>query len=342
MIDSTNTISEIATEVQNTANSVEEVYMMINATIEKIGGTTPNPLSGISEFVDNFATGKPEITPGMVGYSIDTDLNEYDVSVIGNSYIPFSGSGTAFGALGTNTTTHINNWIHILRDGRFFATSPNNYLTLQPRYGGGGLKQVLLKSSPYRSDKIEINNEEYIAISTIGEKEQYIFLYDSELDLVRYFDSSHCEIFHSQYYASSDLFFITSYGGAKKTVSIYNTNTGEFIKNIALNNLGVSIAFTFADEDYIYIVDGVADVNYYNRKTYEFVEKISTSTASLKTACYFGDKKMFILYTNSNGFVLDLVKKTLTSTRAYSSSSNTRVFSDGFTCVITYNNRFFK
>ncbi|MBS5787076.1 MAG: hypothetical protein KIC98_04135 [Clostridioides difficile] len=37
-----------------------------------------------------------------------------------------------------------------------------------------------------------------------------------------------------------------------------------------------------------------------------------------------------------------MVKKTLTSTRAYSSSSNTRVFSDGFTCVITYNNRIFK
>lgn len=83
MINSLSPISEIALEAKDTSDDVRQITMSIEASCKHIDNTvTSMKISDVPKFIDEFPTSGIIITPGMVGYGVDTKDVEYDITSI--------------------------------------------------------------------------------------------------------------------------------------------------------------------------------------------------------------------------------------------------------------------
>lgn len=83
MINETSPISEIAIEAKDTSDDVRQISMSIEASCKHVDhSVTSMKLSDVPKFIDDFPMSGIDITPGMVGYGVDTKGIEYDVSNI--------------------------------------------------------------------------------------------------------------------------------------------------------------------------------------------------------------------------------------------------------------------
>jgi hypothetical protein len=341
LVNENSSMAEIAIDAKETSNDVLQTTLAIESSVRHVDGSvTTMPLSCTSEFIDNYPVPKPEVAEGFVGYAVDTNKNEYDITVIGYNYIP--SSGDKFAGLGTITTNSNNNNLYVLKNGNFF-TVRSDEISL---YTGGSaslVSNIDLSSPLYVSSKIDIDDKEYIAFTTTIDKQISIFLYDSELNLVRTFDSSRTESNHYRYQASGGLFFIINYGSNTTMVSIYDFYTGKYLYTNIVGYTLMSATHAFADEDLVYILKANGYLEVRKKESFDLVSNSTRiTTETIMTACYLGYKKLFIITTNSNGFVFDLVTKKSTSTRSYGSTANVFCTSDAFTATVFYNNKFYR
>lgn len=83
MINETSPIAEIAVEAKDTSDDIRQISMGIEASCKHINNTvTSMKLSDVPQFIDDFPIPGIEITPGMIGYGVDTKNNEYDITHI--------------------------------------------------------------------------------------------------------------------------------------------------------------------------------------------------------------------------------------------------------------------
>lgn len=315
--------------------------MAVEASVKHIDNSVVNmPLSGVQRFIDDFPIPKPEVTEGCAGYAIDTSNNEYDITVIGYNYIPRAGD--TFGGLGTLTTNANNKDVYVLKNG-YFICIRNNEVSLHTGGSSSLVTKITLTSALSVSSKIDIDNNEYVAFTTTNDKLVSVFLYDSELNLVNTFDSSSTGINHVRYQASGGLFFIVCYNSNMTLVSVYDFYTGKYLKAIIVDYSILSATHAFANDEFIYILKSNGYLEVYDKDSITLISNnIRTTTETVRNACYFGYKKLFIMTTNNNGFVFDLVLNKSTSTRSYGSTINTACTSDGVTAAVYFNNKFYK
>lgn len=84
MITETSPISEIAIEAKDTSDDVRQVSMAIEASCKHVDHNVSSiKLSDVPKFIDDFPISNIEITPGMVGYGVDTKGVDYDITSIG-------------------------------------------------------------------------------------------------------------------------------------------------------------------------------------------------------------------------------------------------------------------
>ncbi len=65
MVNENSPMVDIALEAKDTSDDVRQTILAIEASVKHVDNTVVNmPLSGVSDFIDNYPTPKPEVAPG--------------------------------------------------------------------------------------------------------------------------------------------------------------------------------------------------------------------------------------------------------------------------------------
>nr|WP_312984375.1 hypothetical protein [Clostridioides sp.] len=326
MINENSPTADIALEAKDTSNDVKQIAMGIEAYCKHVDNTvTTMPLSGVSEFIDNFPTGKPTITPGYIGYANDKNGGKYDITSIEKV---FNVKSPVMSPDGTISTVSTVSDLFATKDGKIITFNPNDILRLHDAKTGAVEKQLALTSGKNFANLIEANGVEYLVLYEVNYK---FYVYNTSLSIVKNFDP----IPNSQtlrdisYYDGS--LVVTSFDGVKVYFNLYNFETTDAEVNFSESGSNI---YPVVFGEYIYTVSNNL-VKKYNRSDSTYVTSYSQPLSStIRSVRGFGNGKILISNSNSSSVVFDTTTGTSSSVISTSNSSYHRSISDGDTAIL--------
>lgn len=329
MLTASSPISEIALEAKDTSDDVKQVAMAIEASCKHVDNTvTTIPLSGVSEFIDNFPIGKPEITPGYVGYANDKNGSEYDVSNISNIVIegnPMFGPRISF----PTTVDPAPTSVICLKNEYIVFFSYHESISLYDS-NVNLITTVNLGSNFSTCNLVEINNTEYLSLFDYSIK-AFRFMNTDDLSWVDGFDLPYKYSIsgsHEKHFYYNNRYYIVRYENPNTYLYIYDFSSKELLHTQTIDNKRANMS---ADDDFYYV--------FYARQVYKYNHDFTLHSemyynASVITQNVFsgaesyGDKKLLYI-ADSIAYLIDLDSLNVVKSFSVTNASNLNFYPSG-------------
>ncbi|WP_152522322.1 hypothetical protein [Metaclostridioides mangenotii] len=349
MVNENSPMVDIALEAKDTSDDVRQTILAIEASVKHVDNTVVNmPLSGVSDFIDNYPTPKPEVAPGFVGYAVDTSKNEYDITHIYKKQVYPPAQEEFFQYNGNVQLSE--NWtnIEMFNDSVTIQRNDNKFVFSTP--DGVEFKRLTLPYSPSHTFMLHGYDNGYEDLYMIGAEynstgsKYRVECYNSQGDLVKtvYFKTKYY-FYHGFAFNGEHFYSISRHdSGADRYLDKYNAD-GTYVDSIKLIDTNMEIIEITANYVLCFGLT-IRTKCFVYTKELTFVIDIPTGVTTSgnnynKSISLFGFDHVYIRFTNYV-LLIDLVNKT--SKTVQSGVSGTLISYFGSYCLVMLNTYFYK